>query len=299
MTVGAIQASTPIGLPVGTALSPSRASDFLTCPLLFRFRAIDRIPERPSSAAVRGTLLHAVLEDLFDLPAAERTIEAAKELLLPTWERMLVDNPDAAFALDPDAAFPPDPQAPREALSPAVVMEWISTAEPLLATYFDLEDPTRLEPQARELRVEIQLDDGPPLRGIIDRVDVAPGDLVRVVDYKSGRSPGVGFEQKALFQMRFYALMLWRINGNIPTRLQLIYLGDSQVLKYDPTEAELIAFEKTLRALWSTITRVAAEGNWAPKPSKLCNWCDHHDRCPAKGGTPPDLPIHITTRPTE
>lgn len=299
MTVEAIQASTPIGLPVGTALSPSRASDFLTCPLLFRFRAIDRIPERPSSAAVRGTLLHAVLEDLFDLPAAERTIEAAKELLLPTWERMLVDNPDAAFALDPDAAFPPDPQAPREALSPAVVMEWISTAEPLLATYFDLEDPTRLEPQARELRVEIQLDDGPPLRGIIDRVDVAPGDLVRVVDYKSGRSPGVGFEQKALFQMRFYALMLWRINGNIPTRLQLIYLGDSQVLKYDPTEAELIAFEKTLRALWSTITRVAAEGSWAPKPSKLCNWCDHHDRCPAKGGTPPDLPIHITTRPTE
>lgn len=299
MTVEAIQASTPIGLPVGTALSPSRASDFLTCPLLFRFRAIDRIPERPSSAAVRGTLLHAVLEDLFDLPAAERTIEAAKELLLPTWERLLVDNPDAAFALDPDAAFPPDPQAPREALSPAVVMEWISTAEPLLATYFDLEDPTRLEPQARELRVEIQLDDGPPLRGIIDRVDVAPGDLVRVVDYKSGRSPGVGFEQKALFQMRFYALMLWRINGNIPTRLQLIYLGDSQVLKYDPTEAELIAFEKTLRALWSTITRVAAEGNWAPKPSKLCNWCDHHDRCPAKGGTPPDLPIHITTRPTE
>ena len=299
MTVEAIQASTPIGLPVGTALSPSRASDFLTCPLLFRFRAIDRIPERPSSAAVRGTLLHAVLEDLFDLPAAERTIEAAKELLLPTWERMLVDNPDAAFALDPDAAFPPDPHAPREALSPAVVMEWISAAEPLLATYFELEDPTRLEPQARELRVEIQLDDGPPLRGIIDRVDVAPGDLVRVVDYKSGRSPGVGFEQKALFQMRFYALMLWRINGNIPTRLQLIYLGDSQVLKYDPTEAELIAFEKTLRALWSTITRVAAEGNWAPKPSKLCNWCDHHDRCPAKGGTPPDLPIHITTRPTE
>ena len=76
--------------------------------------------------------------------------------------------------------------------------------------------------------------------------------------------------------------MLWRINGNIPTRLQLIYLGDSQVLKYDPTEAELIAFEKTLRALWSTITRVAAEGNWAPKPSKLCNWCDHHDRCPPR-----------------
>ena len=128
-------------------------------------------------------------------------------------------------------------------------MEWISTAEPLLATYFDLEDPTRLEPQARELRVEIQLDDGPPLRGIIDRVDVAPGDLVRVVDYKSGRSPGVGFEQKALFQMRFYALMLWRINGNIPTRLQLILPRDSQVLEVRPNRGRTDRFEKTLRAL--------------------------------------------------
>jgi putative RecB family exonuclease len=299
MTVEAIRARSPVGLPEGTALSPSRASDFLTCPLLFRFRAIDRIPERPSSAAVRGTLLHAVLEDLFDLPAPERTIEAAQRLLLPTWERLLEENPDVAVALDPQAAFPRSDDVTYEPPSPTQVMEWIGTAEPLLATYFSLEDPTRLEPHARELRVEVKLSDGPPLRGIIDRVDVAPGDLVRVVDYKTGRSPGVGFEQRSLFQMRFYALMLWRLNGTIPTRLQLIYLGDSQVLKYDPTEAELEAFEKTLRALWTTITRVAATGNWEPKPSKLCNWCDHHARCPAKGGTPPNLPIHITTRPTE
>ena len=53
------------------ALSPSRAGDFMTCPLLYRFRVIDQLPERPSPAAVRGTLVHAVLERLYDLPAAE------------------------------------------------------------------------------------------------------------------------------------------------------------------------------------------------------------------------------------
>ena len=31
-----------------SALSPSRASDFMTCPLLYRFRVIDRIPEPPT-----------------------------------------------------------------------------------------------------------------------------------------------------------------------------------------------------------------------------------------------------------
>ena len=43
----------------------------MTCPLLYRFRVIDRLPEPPSPAAARGTLVHAVLERLFDeLPPA-------------------------------------------------------------------------------------------------------------------------------------------------------------------------------------------------------------------------------------
>ena len=51
------------------ALSPSRAGDFMSCPLLYRFRTIDRLPEPFSPDAVRGTVVHKVLEDLFDLPA--------------------------------------------------------------------------------------------------------------------------------------------------------------------------------------------------------------------------------------
>ena len=66
-----------------SALSPSRAADFMQCPLLYRFRVVDRLPEAPSSAAARGTVVHAVLERLFDLPAAERTLDAARALLAP------------------------------------------------------------------------------------------------------------------------------------------------------------------------------------------------------------------------
>ncbi|MCW2507314.1 MAG: RecB family exonuclease, partial [Modestobacter sp.] len=53
--------------PRRPSLSPSRAADFKTCPLLYRFRTIDRLPERKTKAAVRGTLVHAVLEKLYDL----------------------------------------------------------------------------------------------------------------------------------------------------------------------------------------------------------------------------------------
>src|SRR6266540_3743144 len=74
------------------SLSPSRAADFKTCPLLYRFRSIDRLPERPSPDQARGTLVHAVLEALFDLPAAERTPEAAADLVAPQWERLLAEQ---------------------------------------------------------------------------------------------------------------------------------------------------------------------------------------------------------------
>ena len=65
------------------ALSPSRASDFKQCPLLYRFRAIDRLPEQPTRAQVRGTLVHAVLEQLYELPAERRELAAARELVEP------------------------------------------------------------------------------------------------------------------------------------------------------------------------------------------------------------------------
>src|ERR1700754_3083432 len=78
------------------ALSPSRAGDFMTCPLLYRFRVIDQLPEKPSQAAVRGTVVHAVLERLYDLPAPQRSVLAALELLEPQWERLLADEPHYA-----------------------------------------------------------------------------------------------------------------------------------------------------------------------------------------------------------
>src|SRR4051812_8124867 len=89
-----------LALPVVGSLSPSRAGDFMTCPLLFRFRTIDRLPQAPSSAATRGTVVHAVLERLFELPAAERTPDTARALLRPEWEALLEAEPEvgALFA---------------------------------------------------------------------------------------------------------------------------------------------------------------------------------------------------------
>ncbi|MDP5183304.1 RecB family exonuclease [Blastococcus sp. BMG 814] len=271
--------------PRRPSLSPSRAADFKTCPLLYRFRTIDRLPERKSLAAVRGTLVHTVLERLYDLPPAQRTPESALQLVEPAWAE-LRDEPGIAELFETGQ----DDGAESDANAPESVTAWLASAGKLVEKYFSLEDPRRIQPAGREELVEVTLPDGLLLRGYVDRLDVAPNGALRVVDYKTGSMPREAFESKALFQMKFYALVLWRTRGVVAAQLKLLYLGDGDALTYAPEEAELVRFERTLLAIWSAIERAVATGEFRPNKSRLCGWCDHQARCPAFGGTPPPFP---------
>ncbi len=262
--------------PRRPALSPSRAGDFKQCPLLYRFRAVDRIPETPDKAQVRGIVVHAVLEKLFALPAAERVPDRAIELIALAWADLVTERQELAELFD----GPDDPE----------LAGWLDGARGLLASYFDLEDPRRVQPEACELRVETELSSGLLLRGFIDRLDVAPTGEIRIVDYKTGTAPREFGEAKALFQMKFYALVLYRMRGVVPRQLRLMYLADRQSLVYTPDEAELIRFERTLDAVWQAILRAGRTGDFPANPGRLCDWCDHKSRCPAFGGTPPPYP---------
>lgn len=258
------------------ALSPSRATDFKQCPLLYRFRAIDRLPEATSAAQLRGSVVHAALEQLYGLPAGLRSPDTARSLVQRAWDQMVAAEPELAGELDPG--------------QPTQLLE---DARALVSGYYRLEDPTRFDPQCCEQRVEVELADGTLLRGYIDRIDVAATGELRVVDYKTGKAPPAAralAEFKAMFQMKFYAVALFRSRGVPPTRLRLIYLADGQLLDYSPDRDELLRFEKTLMAIWRAIQSAGETGDFRPNPSRLCDWCPHQQRCPAFSGTPPPYP---------
>lgn len=261
--------------PQHPTLSPSRAADFKTCPLLYRFRSIDRLPERPTADQVRGTLVHAVLERLFDLPAPQRTPAAAADLVTPQWDRLVAEEPEVAalFADDPGGAA-----------------GLLASARALLDGYFSIEDPRRLEPAERESLVCTLVEGQLLLRGYIDRLDVSRDGALRVVDYKTGGAPREAFEARALFQLKFYALVLWRTRAVVPRVLRLLYLKDAEICDYTPDADELVRFERTVLALWHAIEQATVTGDFRPKPSRLCDWCSHQAICPAFGGTPPPYP---------
>ncbi|MDR2253357.1 MAG: PD-(D/E)XK nuclease family protein [Bifidobacteriaceae bacterium] len=266
-----------------TTLSPSRASDFTRCPLLYRYRAIDRLAERPSAAALRGSLVHLVLEALFALPRWERSASAAQGLVDPSYLRLREKDSrvDQLFA---------DGSLTEEA--------FVSGARDLVRTYFDLEDPTRLIPEATELLVEAQLEDGPLLRGYIDRLEVAPeSGLIRIVDYKTGKSPAPRFQGEMLFQLRFYSLIIWLTRGQIPAQVLLLFLGNCDKVAATPLEGDLERVRLRVEGMWREIHRMAAAHDFPPVKGTLCGWCSFQALCPLFGGTPPPYPEDLAGSP--
>ncbi len=247
-------------------LSPSKVSSFKDCALAFRFSAIDRLPEPPSPAATKGTLVHLALEHLFERRATERTLEAALADLARATVELRTDPDWIDLAMD----------EPTEAA-------FLADAEALVRRYFTVEDPTSVAPVGLELRLEAKVGDL-RVRGIIDRLELdGPGRLV-VTDYKTGKAPGQAYQQGRLGGVTFYALLCEELFGTLPVRIQLLYLGDGTVISTEPTAAATAALRKKIGALWSAVESACARENFAPRPGPLCNWCAFHAYCPAQGG---------------
>ena len=296
---GLASSGEPGDVPRRPALSPSRANDFKQCPLLYRFRAIDRLPEVPTAAQVRGTLVHAVLERLFLLPAERAHAGGRAGAPLSDVGAVVCRRPRApgrAVRRLIGVRTVRDPRMPRRAAPDAGraagVQAWLASAGRLLDAYFALEDPRLLEPEARELLVEVELESGLLLRGYVDRVDRTgtDGATIRVVDYKTGSAPRPIAEARALFQMKFYALALLMLRGVMPTELRLLYLTGPEVLHYTPDEAQLRRFARTLEAIWAAIRTAGSTGDFRPNPGPSCGWCGYKPLCPAWDGVPPPYP---------
>ncbi len=255
------------------ALSASRAKEYLQCPLKFRYSVVDGLRQPPTEATVKGNVVHEVLEDLFKEPQAARTPETARGLLPAAWQSVLSRDEQAQALFE----------------NPEVAASGRTDTEKLVDNYFTLEQPQNLQPKGCEELVDARLKSGVLLRGIIDRIDEAPDGALRVIDYKTGRAPSPRFMEDALFQMRFYSLLL-RETQRLPKRTQLLYLRTGNVLTLDPDPAAIEGFEGEVNALWDRIETDANREVFEPRTSRLCDWCPFQADCPAFDGTLKPLP---------
>ena len=262
-------ASPVTDLPVPSTLSPSKITAFTNCPLAFRFSVVERLPEPPSPAALKGTLVHRALELLFsEYPRGSRSRVAAQQALDTAWRELA--GGEELGCLGHDAA--------EEAA-------YLVDARVLVDRYLELEDPDAVNAVGLELNLSTDLA-GITVRGIIDRLDELEDGSLAVVDYKTGRAPRNEQSRSRLSGVQMYALMCEAELGRRPSVVRLLYLRDRIVISAAPTDQAMRGTRQRALGVWSAIERACREDDFRPNPSSLCRFCAFQAYCPAFGGDP-------------
>jgi len=268
MTDAATSAPTEPPWAVPTSLSPSRVESFLSCPLAFRFSSIEKLPDLPSVATTRGSLVHRALELLFLESAPDRTPDALDRSI------------DAALT-----EYRTHADFTLLALDDAQTATFDAECRQLAANYLTMEDPTTVRDIGLELRLEAPVGDL-TLRGIIDRLELDDQGELIVTDYKTGRAPSPNWERKSLSGLNFYAFLCESIFGKRPAAIRLMYLKSGETITATPTAQSTKFLTTRTNAVYRAVASACERDAFRPRQSALCNYCSYQRWCPEFGGDP-------------
>ncbi len=219
----------PLAITMPTALSPSSIQTFRDCPQSFLFQYIYKLKQPTNTALTTGTLCHAALEQIFDLPAEDRTLPNLHNLFRKQWaQKRLHDDYRHLFHTEQQHNIDAE-------------IAWGQYSLSLLEQYYQYEDPSQVErpnPLQREVwvrsQIPLQKEESFVVRGIVDRFDMVRDShnniVLRLLDYKTGKAPQLKYSpamnqkirDEAFEQLKIYALLY---QGELPLRyLRLLFL---------------------------------------------------------------------------
>lgn len=137
----------------------------------------------------------------------------------------------------------------------------------------DMEEDPIWKPYAVELPFEFTFDNKWIIKGYIDKIDCnAAGDF-RIVDYKTSKAKFDDTKAKTSMQMIVYDMAVRSMFNKIPVEhmFDFVFLGTTQKAC---SPGYFTRGEKKLREWFSKIEQCQEDGNYIPKPTPLCHWCD-------------------------
>ena len=266
-----VPAADPLpGMPVppphdpAVRLSYSRVDTYERCPLLFKFRYVDKMPSTPSPDLSWGSAIHAALEVWWSqkLPSPP-PVEVLYRALNEHWD-------DAGFAdMDRDTK-----------------LEWYRHARNVLTRHHQMYAADYRPAIACEQWFELDIGDGIAVRGSIDHVARTAAGGLGIVDWKTNRRAKSRADVAGSLQLAIYTLAARELWGREPEWVALDFVVPGLRVTVDRADIDVAG---ALTRVRDVAAKVQAE-LFPPSPSPLCGWCDFRSVCPAFEGEGPDVP---------
>lgn len=233
------------------ALSHSSISMYLECPQKFKFRYVDKVPEKPKSFFSFGQSVHSTLQFFYSKRACP-SLQEVLDHFNTNWISAGYKNPK------------------QEATEKAKGVQ-------IITDFYSKHAPTFRTPLFAEYSFRVKID-GILVMGFIDRIDKLADNTIVVTDYKTGGALAPG---RALTdpQLTMYQIVAQEVLGMKVSKV-ILYHVNSLVASTSPAHSlEQMDF---LRKQIVTVAKSIEQGIFTanPEPTK-CSRCDYKDICPA------------------
>ena len=249
--------------------SHSRLKCFENCPKQFQFRYVLQLPQETEGIeAFVGKRVHEILERLYLFVG---------QGMLPTLEQVK-SRFEQLWQTEYDAERV---KIVREGVELSFYQELgIRCLEGYYRRHYPFDGDKTL---GVEERVVFDLDPSAPgqyqMQGIIDRVARARDGALEIQDYKTGKFVPSQEALDADRQLALYQMGLdERYPGEKSVRLVWHYLARGIVRQSQRSPEQLEALRGSTIAV---IDRIRSETAFEPKKSRLCDWCEFKQLCPA------------------
>jgi putative RecB family exonuclease len=236
-------------------LSVSRLRRFESCPLAFKLHYVDKRDSAPSLPLQFGTMLHAVLERLYQWALAEKhTGRIDHDLALELYCEEFIRSGLSGFAIFDEGLR-------------------------ILRAYLR-DNPTVDHATVLAVEQDFELDVGGFLVvGKIDRVDRVDAETVEVLDYKTNRAIYTREELDSDLQLTVYAMaarQLWPWAKEVRLGFYLLRHGLRMMTERSDEQLE------SARGYIATLGHQTENTTeYAPRLQSNCAYCDHRQQCPA------------------
>jgi putative RecB family exonuclease len=258
---------------VGRVQSPSSINTFKRCPRKYFYQYITGLPTKKSIHLIKGSVIHEVLEDFFDIDISRfdnKTIVdelriGILKLFLAKWQ----DHKEEIHSLD----ITNIEEHTNDCL--AMLSSWIEwflkKIEEKLSIGMSLEAAFQ---SLTPIREEEYVSDEHAVRGFIDAIHLDDGK-VRVLDYKTTKTDDISDEYYV--QLAIYAFLYRVRHGKLPDTVGLHFLRFGQ--KHLDVDEGMVDFARETIAFVHARTTSTEKKEYVKTFNNYCRFCDFYQTC--------------------